>query len=84
MFGIIISFFSLQSGTVPGHWTVLEEKTDYRKRAFGLGKLVGCEQTDTQQLVECLNDVPADDIVQASLRVSFQLYRCRNKGNNKP
>ncbi len=79
---IILLFFSLQSGAVPAPWSVSEEKKDYQKRAFGLGKLVGCDKEDTQQLVDCLVDVPADDIVQASQRVSVLFVVEKSQSNS--
>ncbi|XP_072043232.1 acetylcholinesterase-like [Amphiura filiformis] len=59
----------MQSGVANVPWAVLEDKTHFPKRAFGIGKLVGCEKEDTKQLVDCLVDVPTDDLLNASQRM---------------
>ncbi|XP_072034468.1 acetylcholinesterase-like [Amphiura filiformis] len=59
----------MQSGVATSTWAVLEDKTHIPKGAFGIGKLVGCEKEDTKQLVDCLVDVPTDDLLNASQRM---------------
>ncbi|XP_072044517.1 uncharacterized protein [Amphiura filiformis] len=59
----------MQSGVAIDPWTCNTDTANYAKRAFALGKLVGCDEETTEQLVDCLGGVVADDIVNATMRM---------------
>ncbi|XP_070551775.1 acetylcholinesterase-like [Ptychodera flava] len=56
----------LQSGTasLPGFFS--DDVAWQKMLAHGLGKLVGCEKETSEELVDCLRTVPAEDLCDAS------------------
>ncbi|XP_070551652.1 cholinesterase-like [Ptychodera flava] len=50
----------LQSGTTSNGVFPRENKSKQNKLAHGIGKVVGCERDNTEELVKCLRTVPAE------------------------
>ncbi|XP_072027674.1 acetylcholinesterase-like [Amphiura filiformis] len=58
----------MQSGNAAAPWAQQDDAENIRKGAFSLGKAVGCNdmnEENTKQLVDCLMDATADELVQA-------------------
>ncbi|XP_072027689.1 cholinesterase 1-like [Amphiura filiformis] len=55
----------MQSGSAAAPWGQQDDAENIRKGAFSLGKAAGCNEENTKQLVDCLMDVTADELVQA-------------------
>ncbi|XP_072043148.1 acetylcholinesterase-like [Amphiura filiformis] len=56
----------MQSGTAVAPWAYLRTPGSYRKKAFHIGFLLGCQQASSEELIQCLQDIPAIDIVKAT------------------
>ncbi|XP_072044550.1 cholinesterase-like [Amphiura filiformis] len=57
----------MQSGVAIAPWARNIDTANHAKRAFTLGKLVGCNEETTEQLVDqCLRNAPVDDIINAT------------------
>lgn len=56
----------MQSGVAITPWAVNINTDSYMKIATGLGGLVGCDAKESKPLVECLREVPAEDLVNAT------------------
>ncbi|XP_072048247.1 cholinesterase-like [Amphiura filiformis] len=58
----------MQSGVAIAPWARNIDTANHAKRAFTLGKLVGCNEETTEQLVDqCLRNAPVDDIINATM-----------------
>ncbi|XP_038061916.1 acetylcholinesterase-like [Patiria miniata] len=52
----------LESGDAAAPWSFMPAKAA-RRAAFGLGKLVGCEQQTSEELLECLQQIEGFDTI---------------------
>ena len=51
-------------------WAFRDDPETDRQEALALGALVGCDQTDSQQLVDCLRTVDALTLMNAFWQVN--------------
>ncbi|XP_078001062.1 acetylcholinesterase-like [Glandiceps talaboti] len=57
----------LQSGALSPAYGLTDDIETSVKAAYALGKELGCKQDNSDDLVQCLRKVPAEEFVQASL-----------------
>ena len=58
-----------QSGSSLDDWSHHEDLEEQRDIAFQLGQQVDCSTSDTQELMSCLRQVDAEELIQASYDV---------------
>ncbi|XP_072174325.1 acetylcholinesterase-like [Diadema setosum] len=64
----------MQSGTSLSPWAFRHDPETDRQEALGLGSCVGCDQTDSQQLVDCLRTVESNVLMEAFWQVYPRSY----------
>lgn len=67
-----IPFLFKKSGAATSSWARSPDLATTRDRALTLGRLVGCDEVSSSaQLLQCLGQVPADEIVAQQQQVSL-------------
>lgn len=67
-----IPFLFKKSGAATSSWARSPDLATARDRALTLGRLVGCDEVSSSaQLLQCLGQVPADEIVAQQQQVSL-------------
>ncbi|XP_072043128.1 acetylcholinesterase-like [Amphiura filiformis] len=56
----------MQSGTAAAKWAYNRTPGSYKKKASYIGSLLGCQQASSEELIQCLQDIPAIDIVKVT------------------
>ncbi|XP_077979960.1 pyrethroid hydrolase Ces2a-like [Glandiceps talaboti] len=62
----------LQSGVISPAYGLMDDIETSVKAAYTLGKELGCEQDNSEDLVQCLRKVPVEGFVQASVMESVK------------